>query len=290
MSYFQDPTIMFFLDRGIKEHHPELLEGLNIPTLDEQKKLDKEASKDDKNANEGLVEAMGALIEQKRSKAIRNARFRALWFNVGLCISLGLLIALFEWSANDGVSKVDIELSNLDTEELMDIPISEQPPPPPPKNAPQVLEIIEVADEEEIENDISFDIEMTEDDAIADIEIVDMGEEEPEEKADEIFMVVEKQPEPEGGLAAFYAAINKNIQYPRPARKAGIQGRVYVQFVVEKDGTLTDVQLAKGIGMGCDEEAIRVIKEAGVKWAPGRQRGNPVRVRMIIPIFFKLAG
>jgi protein TonB len=81
--------------------------------------------------------------------------------------------------------------------------------------------------------------------------------------------------------------VSENLKYPVKASRMDIQGRVFVQFVVEKDGSLTDIQVVKGIGAGCDEEAVRVIKNAP-RWEPGKQRGRPVRVKMILPIVFKL--
>ena len=107
--------------------------------------------------------------------------------------------------------------------------------------------------------------------------------------ADEVFMVVEDQPTPEGGLESFYRYVAENMKYPTTARQAGIEGKVFVQFVVDKNGALTDVRAIKGIGDGCDEEAVRVISGAPA-WNPGRQRGKFVKVRMIIPITFKLDG
>ena len=111
--------------------------------------------------------------------------------------------------------------------------------------------------------------------------------EEPEEEVEEIFTIVEDQPEFPGGIGAFYKYVATNLRYPAQARRMGIAGKVFVQFVVEKDGRLTDVQILKGIGAGCDEEALRVIKKSKA-WKPGRQRGRPVKVRMIIPINFRL--
>ncbi len=105
--------------------------------------------------------------------------------------------------------------------------------------------------------------------------------------ADEVFMVVEDQPNPEGGLESFYRYVAENMQYPTIARQAGTEGKVFVQFVVDKDGTLTDARAIRGIGDGCDEEAVRVISEAPA-WNPGKQRGKFVKVRMVIPITFKL--
>ena len=106
-------------------------------------------------------------------------------------------------------------------------------------------------------------------------------------QVDEIFTIVEDQPTPPGGMSAFYKYVATSLRYPAQARRMGIEGKVFVQFVVGKDGTLTDVQAIKGIGAGCDEEAVRVISRAK-KWSPGKQRGRPVRVRMILPITFKL--
>ena len=106
--------------------------------------------------------------------------------------------------------------------------------------------------------------------------------------SDEVFTVVEEQPTFQGGgNDAFMEYIAQNIRYPEEAKQKDIQGRVYVQFVIEKDGTITDVVIVKGIGGGVDEEAKRVV-ESSPKWTPGKQRGNPVRVRMILPIEFRL--
>ncbi|MEQ9438342.1 MAG: TonB family protein [Cyclobacteriaceae bacterium] len=107
--------------------------------------------------------------------------------------------------------------------------------------------------------------------------------------ADQVFMVVENQPTPEGGMEAFYDYIKTNLSYPAQARRMGIEGKVFVQFVVNTDGTLTDVEAIKGIGAGCDDEAVRVIREA-MAWNPGEQRGKFVKVRMVMPVTFRLGG
>tara|TARA_Y100001972_G_scaffold115640_1_gene152590 strand:+ start:5796 stop:7562 length:1767 start_codon:yes stop_codon:yes gene_type:complete len=104
----------------------------------------------------------------------------------------------------------------------------------------------------------------------------------------DIFTIVEEQPEYEGGLEVFKSHIANNIKYPLQARKLGIEGRVYIQFIVEKDGSLSDILVVKGIGGGCDEEAVRVIKSLPSTFKPGSQRGMAVRVRMVMPIVFKL--
>ena len=105
--------------------------------------------------------------------------------------------------------------------------------------------------------------------------------------AGEVFTVVEEQPEFKGGMDAFYRYVASEMRYPLPARQQGIEGRVFVRFVVDKDGSLSDVQAIKGIGAGCDREAVRVVQNAS-SFSPGKQRGKPVRVRMVLPITFQL--
>jgi len=145
-----------------------------------------------------------------------------------------------------------------------------------------------VPDEEEIEEkiDVNLDVEMTEQTKVEDIVFTQAPK---EEDVDEIFTIVEDQPEFPGGMAAFYEYIGKRMKYPSQARRMGIEGRVYVEFVVDKDGSVTNVRAVKGIGAGCDEEAERVMS-AVPKFKPGKQRGRPVRVKMVLPIYFKLAN
>jgi protein TonB len=96
----------------------------------------------------------------------------------------------------------------------------------------------------------------------------------------------QKFPKPEGGLEAFYKFVGKNLKYPKRAQYTHTQGKVYVEFIVDKNGIVSDLKVVKGIGSGCDEEAMRVL--ALTKWQPGRQRGKPVKVRMTMPLNFVL--
>ena len=104
---------------------------------------------------------------------------------------------------------------------------------------------------------------------------------------DEIFLVVENEPEFLGGEDSLYAYIARNIKYPEAAKKEKIEGRVFVTFIVEKDGQVSSAKLLRDIGGGCGEEAIRVVKSMP-KWKPGTQRGKPVRVQYHIPLHFIL--
>ncbi|MCF6351742.1 MAG: energy transducer TonB [Cyclobacteriaceae bacterium] len=224
---------------------------------------------------------------KKYNKADIN-RYRVVFFNIGLIISLGLTYTAFEWKFYDeGV--VDATTISADTfDEIIEIPPTEQPPPPPPelKN----ITIVEIEDVAEIEDEleISFDIEMTDDMTIeASLETLDLEEDEEEEVSDEIFLIVEEQPQPKGGMSTFYQYINSTLKYPSQALRMGLQGKVFVQFVIEKDGSITQVTVIRGIDSSCNEEAIRVVSGAPA-WKPGKQRGKPVRVKMVLPISFKL--
>ena len=107
--------------------------------------------------------------------------------------------------------------------------------------------------------------------------------------ADEVFTVVENPPTPEGGMEKFYDYVKDNLKYPAQARYMGIEGRVFIQFVVDKDGTITEVEAIKGIGAGCDEAAEEIMKNAPA-WNPGLQRDRAVKVRMVLPITFSLGN
>jgi len=110
---------------------------------------------------------------------------------------------------------------------------------------------------------------------------------EPTKQIDPIFTVVEKMPEFPGGMEKMMQFITNKIRYPQEAKEANVEGKVYVQFVVNKNGSITDVKVIRGIGSGCDEEAMRVVQSMP-KWNPGTQRGKPVNVRMLLPVSFRL--
>lgn len=229
----------------------------------------------------------GRLIAAKKERIKRRKREKVLFFSIGLCISLLLVIAAFDWKIYTNIDDAAWKKEADHFENLVEIPQTEQVVPLVPKV--DQAHFIEIADEEIIEEQIelNLDLEITEEAAIQQV-IVSVPElVEVEEKAEEIFTIVEQQPSPVGGMAAFYKYVGDNLKYPDMASRMNIQGRVFVQFVIEKDGSITDVQVVKGIGAGCDEEAVRVVSQAPA-WEPGKQRGRPVRVRMILPIVFRL--
>ena len=220
---------------------------------------------------------------EKKSPEADVTRKSGLYLNIGLVVSLLVVIIAFEWRFYDDGALADLGQVSDDFEEILDIPVTEQPPPPPPKI--QQPEIIEVPDEEEIEEiEVNLDVEITEEKAI---EAIVFEEPVEEEVVDEVFTIVEQQPEFPGGRDAIYQYIQKKFRYPSQARRMGIEGRVSVQFVVDKSGNITEVQAVKGVGAGCDKEAVRIIKSMP-KWKAGKHRGKAVKVRMILHIAFIL--
>ena len=173
----------------------------------------------------------------------------------------------------------DVDLDMMEEEIIP--PSATPPPPPPPPPAPTtVFEIVE--DEEEIEEEIELDdMEIDEDTEVEFIEEVEEVEEE------QIFTIVEQMPTFPGGEAELFKYLGKSIKYPQMAQDAGIQGVVFVTFLVDKDGGVKNVKVLRGIGGGCDEEAIRVVQKMP-KWTPGKQRGKSVKVQYNLPIKFTL--
>lgn len=223
-------------------------------------------------------------MEAKKTPEADLTKKSGMFLNLGLLVSVGLVLFAFEYKSFDDRNLKDLGQVSDDFEELLDIPITEQPPPPPPPVEQPIIQ--EIPDEIEIEEkiEVNFDVDVKEETVIKEIVISDAPV---EEKADAIFDVVENAPNPPGGMEGWNKYLSNNLKYPTQARRMGIEGTVYVVFVVNTDGTIQDVDVLRGIGGGCDEEAIRVVK-AAPKWEPGKQRGRPVRVRMRLPIRFKL--
>ncbi len=224
-------------------------------------------------------------MESKKTDNADLTKKSGFFLSIGLVGTMILIVTAFEWRQYDeGV--VDLQGKNINTfEEVMEVPPTEQPPPPPPQV--QQPQVVEVPDEEEIKEDIkvNLDVEVTDQTKIEEI-VVQAAE--PEEETDQVFNIVEESATPKGGIAGFYKYVKDKTKYPPQARRMGIEGRVFVEFVIGKDGSLSEVRAIKGIGAGCDEEAVRIIMSAPA-WNPGKQRGKPVRQRYTLPIIFKLS-
>src|SRR5690554_385490 len=225
-------------------------------------------------------------MEAKKTPKADLERMSGMFLNLGLAISIGIVLFAFEYKSFDDGALKDLGAISDDFEELLDIPITEQPPPPPPPPIEQPI-IEEVPDEVEIEEiEVNFDVDVKEETVIKEVVIAEAPP--VEEKADQIFDVVETMPTPPGGMEGWNKYLSNNLKYPTQARRMGIEGTVYVVFVVNTDGSIQDVEILRGIGGGCDEEAMRVVKSAP-NWEPGKQRGKAVRVKMRLPIRFKLS-
>ncbi len=223
-------------------------------------------------------------MEEKKNAKFDINRYRGMFFNVGLVLSLALVLMAFEWKSPQLGSTVPGGIKNDDWVTILEPPITAFPPPPKPKV--EVYTLIEKPNEEKIEEVIDIDdLFVDETSEVSELIFVEV---EITEEPDVIHDIVEHQPTFMGGdQAMFLKYIGDRIKYPDLARRIGKEGKVFVQFVVDKDGSMTDIQVIKGIGAGCDEEVLRVMKDAP-KWEPGKQRGIPVKVRMIVPVRFTL--
>ncbi|HAS46643.1 MAG TPA: energy transducer TonB [Microscillaceae bacterium] len=227
-------------------------------------------------------------MEAKKNTQVDLHKKKGLFFSIGLVVTCMFIISAFEWKSYTEVAKVDIQ--NDETfEEMIDIPITQIQEPPKP--VIQQPEVVEVPDEEEIDDEIEVNLDVEIKDIVTPAPVIKPKKKTPpkiiEEKEEKIFLISETQAMPKGGISAFYKYIGENLDYPAQARRMSIEGTVVLQFIVEKDGSLTDFKVLKSVGGGCDEEAIRVLKKSP-KWSPGKQRGVPVRVRRSIPIRFTL--
>ncbi|MEY4929475.1 MAG: hypothetical protein RI909_199 [Bacteroidota bacterium] len=223
-------------------------------------------------------------MEAKKTESADLTKKTSFFFSIGLLVTLALVFTAFEWRQYDE-NLIDLQGKSTNTfEEMLEVPPTEQPPPPAP--IIQQPQIVEVPDEEEIKEDLNlkFDVEVSEETKIEEVVVAPVEE---KENVDEIFSVVEESANPKGGYPAFYKFVGEKIKYPAQARRMGIEGKVFVEFVVNRNGTIVDVKAIKGIGAGCDEEAVRIVQSAPA-WTPGKQRGKPVRQKMVIPITFKL--
>ncbi len=223
-------------------------------------------------------------MEIKKNPNVDLENKKSIFFQIGLIFALVVVFFAFEYKTYDKTT-LDIASRIVDDTPEEIIPITEQkvkpPPPPPPK---QVIQIKIVEDDVEVEDDLDIDVE-ADDETIMD-EYIPVEEEE-EIGEEVIFQVVEDNPEFPGGMGELYKFLGQNTKYPPIAKESGIQGRVFVNFVVEKDGSISNVKVLRGIGGGCDEEAIRVVKSMP-RWKPGKQRGKAVRVSFNLPIKFTL--
>jgi len=236
-----------------------------------------------------MISKITAMILHKTQSANLENK-RGIFLEIGLIFSLIMVLLAFNWKTDE---KGTIQYYQRTAEDVLEelVPITQQKPPDPPKiNIPQAVTVINIVDNEmEVDDDIIIDVDIDASDAVPEyIPVPVLKEEEGPADEQEIFKVVESMPGFPGGEAALYTFLANNMKYPEMAKAAGISGKVYITFVVETDGSITDVKILRGIGGGCDEEAVRVIQSMP-SWTPGKQRNMPVRVQYVLDIKFTLS-
>lgn len=230
-------------------------------------------------------------MEVKKSQKADLEGKKGVFFEIGLTLALAILLFAFEWkSSSEEVSQFQTVAEEQIEEEI--IPITQQmlKPPPPPPPAPKLTDLIDIVeDDTQIDEELEIqDVDDTSENTDAPTDAMEFGEYGDEDTGDsEVFVVVEDMPMFPGGNVQKWIA--KNVKYPVLAMENGIQGKVYIKFVIERDGSITDVKVLRGVDASLDKEAVRVVK-AMPKWKPGKQRGKPVRVSYTLPINFQLSN
>jgi protein TonB len=229
-------------------------------------------------------------MELKKTPKADLENKKNVYFMIGLVFSLGIMLVAFEWTAKPekadslgsvGAIKVEDEIIPITREQEI------KPPPPPPP--PKVIEVLNIVDD-----DVKIDDELRIEDSEADDKtlinvapVISAPKAEEEEESAQVFFIVEDMPEFPGGEMALRAYIANAIKYPVIAQENGIQGKVYVTFVVGRDGKVTNATIARGVDPSIDKEALRVVNSLPT-WKPGKQRGKPVNVSYTVPINFVL--
>lgn len=222
---------------------------------------------------------------KKTSKASLEDK-KLFFLMIGFVMVLSLMYIGLEWTKSN-VTVYEVTSSDFLVEDELDVIQTNQnqlPPPPPP--APEVVEVLNVVDNDKVTTSIEIN---TEDDKNKVIDVITAPVVAPIEETDDqvVFQVVETMPSFPGGDAQLFKFLSQNVKYPVIAQENGIQGRVICQFVVNKDGSIVDVEVVRSVDGSLDKEALRVIKSMP-KWSPGKQRGKSVRVKYTLPVNFKL--
>ncbi|MGK7369734.1 MAG: energy transducer TonB [Candidatus Halalkalibacterium sp. M3_1C_030] len=202
-------------------------------------------------------------------------KYYTVFLELGLVVVLIIFIVAMKVDFRSAAQDTDLteEQEVVEMEEIQRTKQQEKPPPPPRPQVPVEVPNDEIVEDQEINLDAEINLD----------EPLDMPPPpEEDEEEEDFFVVVENMPELIGGMKKLQGCVN----YPEMARKAGIEGQVVVQFVVNTEGKVEDPRVIRGIGGGADQEALRCVKQAEFK--PGRQRGKPVRVQYSLPVIFRL--
>jgi protein TonB len=230
-------------------------------------------------------------MEVKKSPKASLENKKLLFTEIGLVVALGVLYGAFEWSSKEASVEMLADNTQVQIEDEM-IAIQNETPPPPPEapKIPILSDQIDIIDDNiKLDDDLFINLE---DDANLGVEIMDYKEVEVVEEVVEEeaipFQLVEEKPSFNGGDAnEFSKWVNSKLVYPEIAKENGVQGRVTLSFTVEKDGSVTNVRVLRGVDPSLDDEAVRVVKSSP-KWKPGKQRDRTVKVTYTFPVIFQL--
>ncbi len=229
-------------------------------------------------------------MEIKKSERADLERGKTTSLLMGFVLAFSVMFVALEWTQREKTEDDDIFVAARDVtleEELIPITLPEKKVVPPPPASVSKADIIDIVDNDadiEEENLLSAD-DQTEFIDITQVEVINL---EPEPEPDDVpFQIVEDMPEFPGGQEALLKYLSSHIKYPSICRENNIQGRVVLQFIVNKDGSIVDVEVIKPVHPQLDKEAVRVV-EGMPKWKAGSQRGKPVRVKYTLPVNFRL--
>ena len=210
-----------------------------------------------------------------------------LFVLMGLVMVLSLIYIAFEWTDKEVTVYEVIDPDMLAEEEIEIIQTAQELPPPPSPPAPEIVEELNIVEDDVVTGSIENNTEDKKDKTVTINAPVTSTGPIVEEEDNVVFQVVEKMPSFPGGDAALFKYLSDNVKYPVIAQENGVQGRVICQFVVNRDGSIVDVEVVRSVDPSLDKEAIRVFKSMP-KWSPGQQRGKPVRVKYTLPVNFRL--
>ncbi|MFV0290645.1 MAG: energy transducer TonB [Mangrovibacterium sp.] len=225
-------------------------------------------------------------MELKKSNKADLENKKTVFMLAGLVLTLGITLFAFEYKTHaEQVASLGTVQEQVVEEEI--IPITrmavQQPPPPPP---PKIVEVLNIVDDDmELEEELEIESIDDSNEPIVVAPVITQAAEVVTES--EVFIVVEQMPEFPGGVNAMRAYLGKTVKYPTSALENGVQGTVYISFVVNQDGSIVDVKVLRGVDASLDKEAVRVVQSMP-KWKPGKQGGKAVRVSYQVPISFKL--
>jgi protein TonB len=223
-------------------------------------------------------------MKTKKSEKANLEKKRWLFFQIGLILSLALVLVAFEWGSKGSKKGFNEFTHSMIDEDLMEITMHKEKELEIPK--PKINPVIDVVDDLDEQDEVDINVEVTDETLNdPDFRIDDIIEKDPED--DVIRIAVEVFPQFPGGEAAMQQYLRSNLVYTTLAREINLQGSVYVTFVVWKDGTIREIEILRGLGAGLDEEVIRVMNGMPM-WTPGNQNGKAVNVRLTMPVRFRL--